>query len=78
MSQIDQSRVAAIAEALVGTCMTDIDDVTTPEERNDVEFLRAVDAVVFRCECCDWWCDTSEMDDGEELTICRQCAEEAE
>lgn len=34
-----------------------------------IEHCRAFDEICMRCESCDWWCETYELEDG----VCEDC-----
>lgn len=67
-----QRRGAQVAAELLGTCKP-LYEVATSAEQDSPDFCRALDAVVSKCEACDWWVDTDEIgDDG----YCNECGEE--
>ena len=61
---------------LNGTCKT-IAEALDDNEALDLEdyepFLSHLDNQIFRCECCNWWCDLSEMADDDSWN-CRDCS----
>ena len=71
--KVDHETVVKIGESLVGTCRSldeaceehgvEYDDLTT-------EDCREIDEIAFRCECCEWWVEPSEITDG----TCTDCA----
>lgn len=68
---VDEKRVQALAEDLLGTAQC-LDDFITEAEFNDLEFLKSLDAQVMCCDTCGWWVDSDEMDD---YGNCRECHE---
>jgi hypothetical protein len=68
------ARVCEVAAALEGSCQ-DLSAVATEAEREDTEFLLALDEQVFCCDCCGWWCNADER--GEEGDTCTDCEEDA-
>jgi hypothetical protein len=71
-------RVEALAHSLIGTGeepRANALDWFGLEEDFDItlepmETCRAFDAIVMRCERCDWWCATRDLDDK---GICSEC-----
>ncbi len=61
-----------------GTCNT-IAAVLEKYDAADLEdyepFLSHLDNQIFRCECCEWWCDLSEMADDDSWS-CTSCVSE--
>lgn len=73
---VDLARVHEVAAYLCGTCQG-ADELMTPEERNNTEFLSALDECVRYCDNCGWWLELEEFtiaDNGEEM--CADCAED--
>lgn len=72
--------VEEIAEELRGSCQS----LTLVLERNDMDgadndsaFCAQLDALVFCCEACEWWCEQSEMGDRkDDRWICQECTDE--
>ena len=72
--------VEEIAEELRGTCKI----LTFVLEQNDMDgmdndsaFCSQLDAIVFLCECCEWWHEQSEMGDrNDDRWICQECTNE--
>lgn len=69
-----------IRHDLAGQCMHGLSDVLeamgidydelTPDD------LDEIDARVFLCERCSWWCDADELDDDSANMTCEECAKE--
>lgn len=66
-------RATLVAVELEGSAQS-LSDVATPEEMNNMQFCRALDALVLCCVSCGWWVPTDESitDSGEAL--CLDCA----
>jgi len=64
-------RVHEVAAALLGSS-SDLRDNATEAERNDPEFLRALDWEVMQCDSCNWWFETEEINENGE---CKDCEE---
>lgn len=65
-----------IAEELRGTCKTlecVLEENDAEGLENSMEFCAQLDDIVFCCESCGWWCETSEM--GNEQQVCFDCEE---
>lgn len=60
-----------VADELVGGCR-DFTDATDGVDNVDMtpEWLEEFDSLVMNCECCGYWAETDEMDDG----ICADCS----
>lgn len=71
--------VDEIASELQGSChsLNEVLERNNMEGAdNDAEFCASLDSLVFCCECCNWWCEVSEMaDDGGAQGICFDCVE---
>jgi hypothetical protein len=63
------SRVTDFAEKLQGTCNSLGDEMV---DWTDAE-LEEFDNLVFECEVCGWWCETSEMAPDENVIMCEGC-----
>ena len=60
-----------LAESIRGTCKSfDFEDW----ELTDKE-IEEVDDLVFNCNSCGWWCETSEMAESDGEQICGDCDE---
>jgi hypothetical protein len=72
--------VEEIAEELRGTSQTlclvlEHNDMDGAD--NDPAFCASLDALVFCCEQCEWWCEQSEMGArDDERWICEECTAE--
>jgi len=64
-------RAQEIADDLIGTAR-DLDEFATDEEINNYKFCCELDAIIFQCESCGWWCGVEEMTDD---NICDDCYE---
>lgn len=58
-----RARVNEVAANLQGTCK-DLNDEATEAERENTEFLVALDEQVINCTGCGWWCEPEEMDEN--------------
>lgn len=79
VERIELSR--QVAEALKGQATNDLRDVLKeigrPELENSVSFCMDVDAQVFKCEACGWWCDEEEKSGGTGSGwVCEECCPE--
>lgn len=68
---VDQKRVNAVAESLLGSCSTYEDAGMTEAELDDAEFLRLLDEQVEECDDCGFWVAPEELDD---CSRCEDCA----
>ncbi len=68
-----------IAHELRGTCKhlsAILEENDMDGADNDLEFCRRLDAVVFCCESCEWWCEVDEMaEEGDSHGVCFDCSE---
>lgn len=70
-------RVQALAYSLIGTAneprAAQLDYYGLPEEwtitDEPMEICLAFDDIVMRCEDCDWWCSTGDLENG----VCSEC-----
>ncbi len=76
--------IQGLIESLQGTCMKTIDEEKVhfgwgkDEELTDEE-LSEIDNCIFQCDCCGWWCETSEEgNSGDGERICRDCSDNDE
>jgi hypothetical protein len=45
-----------------------------PLDQIDLTSLEEIDARVFQCEACGWWCEVGEMGDSEDVCMdCEDC-----
>lgn len=65
-------RARECADKLQGTAQS-LADVATEEETSNAVFCGELDAHVFCCEACNWWCPVDEMS-AEEDQVCDECA----
>lgn len=56
-----------IIDQIRGTCDS-IEQVLYTHDAEDLQdhlpFFQELDQQIFRCECCGWWCEISEMSDS--------------
>jgi len=70
MNEDDFKTPKDLAEYLIGTC-SGIDPIEI--FGHDREKLLEFDSIVFRCESCEWWCGTDELNESEEgKWLCQQ------
>lgn len=69
-----------IVEFLQGTCMHTLDDAVQEvfgenfdSQELTQEELEFLDNEIFKCGCCGWWCEISEM--SEQDQYCSECFE---
>lgn len=63
-----KQQAQALADELLGTCNPNPDILY-----DDIKLCHELDQLVMKCECCSWWCEICEFEDGEE--ICQDCRE---
>ena len=63
-----RARAQEIADELLGSASS-LNDVTTSDERDDIELLEVIDTMVMQCESCGWWFPTDEAPAG----VCEDC-----
>lgn len=64
-----------IADELRGTCASLHEVLERHDMRdaaNNTEFCHQLDAQVFECTGCSWWCEHSEMSEGQDW-VCSEC-----
>ena len=69
--------IGKIAEQINGTCNNQED--VFEENGLDMyscfqEELQHFDSLVFQCDCCNWWCDTDELNDYNGEQRCNDCS----
>lgn len=62
-------RAHEVADDLKGTAR-DLSEFATAEEINNIKFCCELDALIFSCQLCGWWCDVDEMEQDD---ICIEC-----
>lgn len=73
----NKTKIIAVAEYLQGTCKSLEDGLETQFGEGadlvdfDIELLRTLDDITMNCEGCNWWCETSELDDDQVCSDCR-------
>lgn len=67
-----EARIQEIIEDLRGSCNF-LHATCTPEEEEDMHVLESIDAELFTCEECGWWCEHSEMNDDIDEQVCTDC-----
>lgn len=60
-----QAEAQALADELLGSCDPLPDHVT-----EDCDLCEHLDALVIRCEVCDWWVEVYDTDDNVTCTVC--------
>lgn len=63
------------AERLQGTCQSLtilLEELGHPEAEDVSAFTETLDAEVFCCDTCGWWCEQSEMSEDEDW-VCDDC-----
>lgn len=69
-----------VGEALIGTCIhmsQMLDDMDLPSDLDDnSDFCTALDNTTLCCEGCSWWCEPSEMTEGDDM-LCEDCSKGA-
>lgn len=68
---MNEGRIQEIEDELRGTCMSieEVIDEDSGESAAEVEVLISDRCEIERCDGCGWWCEASEMDDGN----CEDC-----
>lgn len=69
----------SISDRIIGTCDTlDLvfEELGHDELRDCEQLLDMIDEQVFECQSCSWWCEISEMVDGD--YICQDCGNDRE
>jgi hypothetical protein len=75
-----QALAERAAEQLEGTCkaLYELGEEFEGAD-NSRAFCDRLDALVFECECCNWWHEQSEMGERtDERWICQQCTDDGE
>lgn len=73
----NKAKIVAVAEFLQGTSKSLEDGLESEFGEGadvtdfDIELLRTLDDITMQCECCNWWCETSELDDDQVCDDCR-------
>ena len=66
-----------IADQLQGSCdslQSRLEHIDREDLEMNQEFCDRLDSLVFNCECCNWWCEISEMtDDPDHDWNCTDC-----
>lgn len=68
-------RCADIVHDLLGTCKS-LEEVCSDDEINDKVVTDAIDAEIFECDGCGWWCELSELNDDTGRWLCDDCSDE--
>jgi hypothetical protein len=79
-NQANCNKIRQVAEIICGTCNRSLDDVLQEVFGDesidmmdlDIELLRELDDITQECQGCNWWCETSELDDNQ---LCEDCRE---
>lgn len=77
--RLTDAQIERLAYRLQGSCQS-LDEAAEfecgiSEDEMTVDDCHALDALVFCCERCGWWCEQSEMAEGDEW-ICDDCSNE--
>jgi hypothetical protein len=76
MTPVSQQRLETIIKELVGTSKS-LYDVCNDEELDDPQVAAHVDAHIFECSCCSWWCELSDASERHRGELrCDECAED--
>jgi len=65
-------RAREVADDLIGTAR-DISEFASTEEINNQKFCCELDAIIFSCELCGWWCSVDELQDESGNDHCNDC-----
>jgi hypothetical protein len=59
------------ADRIIGTC-EEFSDIADGQDLNDMseEWLEEFDSLVERCECCGWWVESGDLDEGRACSEC--------
>ena len=66
------SKVRALADKLIGTIGPA--DLVDQVEDLSIEECKDLDALVFECTCCGWWCTDRERNIINDEWVCDECA----
>lgn len=77
----NSDKIKRVAEIICGTCNRPLDDVlqevfgdeSIEMTDMDIELLRELDDITQECQGCNWWCETSELNDEQ---LCGDCCKE--
>lgn len=74
----NSEKVRSIGERICGTCNKSLDEYTqevfgVDMTDLDIELLRELDDITQECQGCNWWCETSELNDEQ---LCCDCSGE--
>ncbi len=71
-------RCQEVVYQLLGTCASIESFLNDGEDAMDRDLTEAIDAEIFCCDECGWWCETCEADEGASAAasndICQDCA----
>ena len=70
----NERRAQVIADRLEGSSLS-LSDVLEDGEEDDTDLLSALDALVGRCETCDWWFPADELSNWRQ---CQECEDSRE
>jgi hypothetical protein len=81
--KLTQDQVHEIHAHYCGTCGESyeptLNDWGLTEDDLTIADLQEIDALMFICVACGWWCDVDEMaDGGDGELMCDKCADEKE
>lgn len=66
-----------IVQRLDGQCVVALEQAMEEAGVEETpENLERIDARVFCCEGCDWWCSTDELNNETDKNLCDECAAE--
>lgn len=80
--KLTQDQVHELHAHLCGTCDTSLntmlEDWGLEEDDLTLADLQEIDALMFICVSCGWWCDVDEMAEVDGELTCVECAEDNE
>lgn len=69
-----------LIDALNGTCSTIQEHL--PDDMDELELTnedhQTIDATIFCCNTCSWWCDIEEANESDDGDVCDDCLEETD
>lgn len=67
-------RAQQIVAQMLGTCHSVSHFLEDGEDENDNVLIEAIDAEIFCCASCEWWCELSEARENENGDdVCEDC-----
>jgi hypothetical protein len=68
-----RERIDEIIDFLRGTCLTLAAALEDDEDGEDEDLTAGIDAEIFECAGCGWWCEQSEAHEGPMGDVCDDC-----